>query len=501
MGTAFAAGDPMSQELAGWNPSTKSVDSDWLPNRGKVAARVRDLVRNDGWAAGGITRYLDSVVGADLRLSAKPDFRALGFDADWAAEFSDAVESEWRSWADDIQKYSDATRHSAMGGLFSLAFRHKLMEGDALALSHWLPERGGKYATTIQVVSPQRLSNPFGAPDSNALRGGVVRDEFGAATAYYFRNAHPGDSMMMGEGDFDWTRIERETSWGRPLVIHHFDREESGQTRGVGRLTPVVERLKMLSRYDKVELQAAVLNAILAAYIVSPFDHAMLENVLASGDDAELSAYQNERLEFHDNARVRLNGVRIPTLFPGEDIKGIDSTRPNTAFADFETQALRNVASGIGLSYEQLSADWSKTNYSSARAALLEVWRTFTRDRMEFTRSFCAPIYGLFLEELFDRGLVPLPAGAPDFWEEKTAYCRAKWIGPPRGWVDPMKEAGAAKLRMEVGLSTLEDEAAEQGKDWEEIIVQRARERKMWAENGLPDPQMTAVINTQEQDQ
>jgi len=40
------------------------------------------------------------------------------------------------------------------------------------------------------------------------------------------------------------------------------------------------------------------------------------------------------------------------------------------------------------------------------------------------------------------------------------AIMRARWIGPARGYVDPVKEAEAAALRMESMTSTLEDECA-----------------------------------------
>jgi capsid protein len=65
---------------------------------------------------------------------------------------------------------------------------------------------------------------------------------------------------------------------------------------------------------------------------------------------------------------------------------------------------------------------------------------------------------------------------APDFYENKAAYCRARWIGPGRGWIDPLKEAQAADMRMKIMVSTLEDECAEQGKDWEEVLEQYAEE-------------------------
>lgn len=483
---AYSSADTMSAELSGFHPAHQNIDSAWGPAREKTVSRVNDLVRNDGWASNGLTRYLDSVIGADLRLSAKPDYRALGLDADWAAEFSKAVEAEWRNWANDIDRYSDAERFSTIGGLFALAFRHKLMDGDALALAHWLPNRGGKYATTIQIVDPDRLSNPHGLSNSTSLTDGVERDQMGAAVAYWFRKRHPGDRVLDASDQFEWKKVSRQTRHGRRKVVHYFEKQEAGQARGVSKFAPIVERLKMLTKFDKVYLQSAVLNAVLAAVITSPHDHELIEQAVSGGH--ELNAYQTERAKFHKASPISFDGAIIPKLFPGESIEHLDSKRPDTAFADFEAQTLRNVAGGIGVSYEQLSNDWSKTNYSSARAALLEVWRSYYKERETFAQGFCSQIYALILEEMIDRGTVQLPENAPDFYSYKTAYCKAKWIGPARGWVDPLKEADAAQRRLEIGVSTLEDEAAEQGKDWEEIADQRKREQDKMAELGLTPP-------------
>ena len=49
-----------------------------------------------------------------------------------------------------------------------------------------------------------------------------------------------------------------------------------------------------------------------------------------------------------------------------------------------------------------------------------------------------------------------------------------------------VKEAQAAQIRMEAGLSTLQDECAEQGNDWQEVLEQQARETAMRRELGLP---------------
>ena len=56
---------------------------------------------------------------------------------------------------------------------------------------------------------------------------------------------------------------------------------------------------------------------------------------------------------------------------------------------------------------------------------------------------------------------------------------------PGRGWVDPVKEAQACQIRMEIGLSTLEAECASQGLDWEEVLEQRAREKNKIKKMGL----------------
>ena len=81
---------------------------------------------------------------------------------------------------------------------------------------------------------------------------------------------------------------------------------------------------------------------------------------------------------------------------------------------------------------------------------------------------------------------------APDFYENRYAYTRCKWIGPGRGWVDPVKEAQACQIRMDIGLSTLEAECAGQGLDWEEVLEQRAREKAKLAELGLTTEDLTS---------
>jgi lambda family phage portal protein len=501
--TAYDAADPWNRDMAGWRPWLGSPDTENNPYRDVVVARIRDLVRNDGWASGAVTKLVDAVIGGYVRLRAAPDWRFLrqfakGFDETWADEYATMVESRWRNYAEDaIGLWFDISRRMDFSSMTALAFRHRLVDGDEVAISHWEPERIGpgkaQYATCAQLVDPDRLSNPYLQPDMPNRRGGVDIDKYGAAIGYNFRRAHQAD-WFVPERAYTWERVERETPWGRPIVIHDFDSDRAATHRSVGGvLKPVLGRLRMLGHYDATELQSAVVNATLAAYIESPYDHSLIGDALESSvsgpQSREILAYQTGRDEFHGERPLQLNGARIPTLYPGEKINTINASRPGGNFKEFEAAVLRNISSAIaGLAAPQVSGDWTEVNYSSARAALLDAWKSMGRMRHRHTSRFCTPLYANWLEEDFERDELPLPAGAPDFIEARAAYAAARWMGPPRGWVDPLNERRGAVLGLDAGFSTLDQECAEQGLDWREVLQQRAREKREFERLGLPLP-------------
>ncbi len=493
--TPYDAADRMAPEMAGWFPWLGSPDTETTPYRDTAVARTRDLVRNDGWASGTVTRMQDATLGADFRLAAQPDYRALArrsnahFDAAWAKEFSDAAEAGWRAWAHDPSRYADVERSRTLPQLMRLAFRHLLVEGEALAVLPWRPDRvaygRARYATAVHLIDPDRLSNQNQVFDTLAMRGGVELDQDGAPAAYHIRRAHQGDWWAAGQS-VTWDRIPRETEWGRPWVVHCFEAERAGQHRPIGGVfTPVLARMRMLAQYDRVEMQAAIVNAIFGAYIESPFDAADVQASLEDQGD-QISQYQKLRSDFHQDRRLMAGNVRLAALYPGEKINTISASRPASAFDAFEGAMLRAIATATGNAFETVSGDYRGSSYSSARQATNEAWRSITRRRHDFGAGFCSPIYGALLEEMIDRGEVPLPAGAPDFAEARAEYARCRWMGPGRGWVDPTKEPEGSRMKIASGLSTLELEAADvAGLDWEENLDQLALERDEIRKRGL----------------
>jgi lambda family phage portal protein len=491
--------------MAEWMPYLYSPDGELNPYRDVITARMRDLVRNDGWASGAVTRILDNAVGANFHPIAKPDYRALtmlsgakGFDVKWAYEYSKALEAVYRTWANSQGRWCDVGRRLTIGQQLRVAFRHKLVDGDALGMMQYRLDRvepgRARYATCMQLIDPDRLSNPQMNFDQQSMRGGVEVDDDNAAVAYHIRRAHQGDWFSAGDS-VRWDRIERETEFGRPIIVHDFDSDRAGQHRGgVGILAPVMQRLKMLFRYDIAELDAALLNAIFGAWIESPFDDEFVEQALDGGE--KLNAYQQGRMDYHDEARIRIAGTggQLPKFYPGEEVKQLDAKRPSENFDKFEKAVLRNVASAAGMSAQQVSNDWSDVNYSSARGAMMEFWKTMERRKDDFAIGFGQPMFSCIVEEAHDLGELPLPAGAPPFEEFREAYARAKWIGPGRGWIDPVNEVKGAILGMDAALMDYDELCAQQGLDGDDMILARKHTLERFKEAGVSPPSWAGIM-------
>ncbi len=467
--TAHRGASHTASELRSWQPPKGSADSDLLPELDTLVSRSRDLVRNHGVASGAIQTLTDNIVGSGLRLAARPDYVVLGKTKEWADDWARQVESHFRTWAESTM--CDAANSLTFAGLTIQIFRSSMLNGEALALPLWLPNRGD-FATTLQLVEPDRLSNPNGEQDNQTLRGGIEIDKYGAPVAYWIKRTHPGDTFMLAEED-DWQRLPATTKFGRQRVLHIHDKERTGQTRGKPLLTSVLPLFKTLDHYERSELQAAVVNAMIAAFVETPLDNDAISD-LFGGD---VNDYMKARNEW----RLRLQSGAIIPVFPGDKVSAFTPSRPNSGYGQFVENVLRHIGTGLNLPFELLMKDFSKTNYSSARAALMEAWRFFSGRRQWLATYWARPVYALWLEEAINKGLID----APHFYQQKQAWTRSKWIGSGRGWIDPVKEAQASNIRMNIGLSTLEEECAAQGLDWEEVLEQRAREQAKQRELGL----------------
>lgn len=465
--TGYDAASLTARNLVAWQPPRRSADAEILPSLDRLVGRARDIDRNNPIARGARVTLVDNIVGTGPRLSPQPDYRLLGITKEAADEWAATMQSLYCSWWWTTKCHAGDTLTGDQ--LAQLALGATIMNGDTIALPLWLPERGDGYATKLQMVEGDRLSNPDGQSDTMTRRGGVELDEYGMPLGYWIRTTHPGDFLVSGVSSYGkWQFVPRKTEFGRLRVIHYFDAERAPQTRGKPLLTTILPQLKNIDRYTRAEIDAAVANAMIAGIITTPLDHESIVQLFSKDHAAYLKARS-------ENA-VRLEGGTIAALFPGDDFKSHIPGRPNSGFGTFVENIFRIAAVGADLNYELLTKDFSKTTYTSGRMALLEAWRAFNRRRDSFGTLWLDPIYALFAEEVIDAGKIQ----ADGFFDDpirRYAWLRCKWIFPGRGWVDPVKEATGAQIRLDSNLTTLEEECAQQGLFWRDVLDQRAAER------------------------
>ncbi|EOY4659050.1 phage portal protein, partial [Escherichia coli] len=146
-----------------------------------------------------------------------------------------------------------------------------------------------------------------------------------------------------------------------------------------------------------------------------------------------------------------------------------------------------------GVSYEQLSRNYSQMSYSTARASANESWAYFMGRRKFVASRQACQMFLCWLEEAIVRRVVTLPSKARfSFQEARSAWGNADWIGSGRMAIDGLKEVQEAVMLIEAGLSTYEKECAKRGEDYQEIFAQQVRETMERRAAGLKPPAWAA---------
>lgn len=485
VGGGMEGAERMSRELATWQPTIISPDQQVNPVKELIDARGRDSVQNDGYALGAVNTHRDNIVGSQYRLNAQPDYEVLGADEAWAEEFQRVVEPRFNLMSDSPECWFDASGTNTLTGLLRLAVGGFLFTGEVLGTVEWLRSSGRPFSTAIQMVSPSRLSNPDGLPDSRFLRRGVKRDLFGAPIGYHIRSVHPTewyDTRVM-----NWKYVPAKKPWGRRQVIHIIEQLQPDQTRGVADMVSVLKQMRMTKKFQDVVLQNAVVNASYAAAIESELPREAVFGAMGAGGPGVggmIEEYLSGLASYVGSAdNIKVDGVKMPHLYPGTKLSLKPMGTPGGVGTEFEESLLRHTAAALGLSYEQFSRDYTKTNYSSARASMAETWKFMQSRKKVVADRMATMIYTLWMEEEINAGRIPLPAGkdASIFYDPlmREALISCSWIGASRGQIDEKKETESAIMRINAGLSTYEAECARLGEDFRRIFKQRAREEEM----------------------
>jgi lambda family phage portal protein len=492
-----------SRELAAWSPIIRSADQDINWDKPQIDARAIDMTRNEGYALGAVNIHKDSIVGGQYVLNALPDWETLGATEAWAEEFQKVVETKFGLWGESAQNWPDASRINTFTSLVRLAVGIHTVCGEVLATAEWITAPGRAFKTAVQMVDVARLSNPYDQADHDDMRRGVRKDSYGAPLSYFIRTTFPNQIYAGGnyaQNPFVWKEVPIRKPWGRLQVVHIYEQMRPDQSRGVSDMVAVLKEMRMTKTFRDITLQNAVLQATYAASIESDLPADMIwEQMGVGADDGQLNTYLNQLAAYAGGAKgLAIDGVKIPHLFPGTKMKLQPAGTPGGVGTGFEESLQRHIAAALGLSYEEFSRDYTKTNYSSARASMLNTWKSMQSKKKNVADRFANAIYDLWLEEFINSGECPMPAGktASHFYEglNKEAYTNCDWIGASRGQIDELKETQAAVLRIQNNLSTYEDEISRGGKDFRRVFAQRKRENKIMQEDDLVNVAATTAV-------
>jgi lambda family phage portal protein len=495
--SSYAAASYDDPSLVGWYPHGGSADSDLLDELDTIVPRSRDLERNNGYVHGAKQTYCDNIIGHQLSVNPSPNREVLGWTPDQADAWSRQVRAQFETWFNQPTEI-DATMMQNGRELTVQALAGWFMNGDSLAVPLWRPTQFGRWNTRLQAVETDRVETPPFMTGRKTIRKGIEYDRVGAIKAIWVRKTHPGEGHMLSatsstaelvDGPYQYRRIPAFTPWGRRRFVMLMDKERPGQSRGRPMVTAIMREIRMAGHYTRTELQATIANSLVAGVLKSSLDPETAQSLFNSGTDRD----DYWRSSFAKYA-PKLKPGGILQLPLGADFESHVPGRPNQAFDAFMQSVLHNVAAGLGISYEVLAKDFSRTNYSSARATMLEVWRFFLSKRAWIEAQWLQPIYELWFEEAVNAGVI----SAPGYYENRHAYTRcSRWTMAGRGWVDPMKEAQGAQLRRRSRITNLKHECAEQGLDWRDVVDQAAIEEQYMREKGidfvLPEAQTVAT--------
>lgn len=472
---AYRTTSPNNKNTAGWVTSDGSADADTLADLPKLREQSRDLIRNEALPAGAINTVVTAVVGTGVVPQSRIDYEFLGINEEQAAQWERRAERIFAHWAESTA--CDAEGRLNFWKMQDLVQRSKLESGDVFAVRRYLPAPNRLVATSWQVIEADRVSTPSDKVSvlQDRIRAGIETDTSGKPAACYIAQRHPGELCTLLSTDY--TRIPFYDPAGAPMVLHIARRLRPSQTRGVPYLAPVIELLKQLGRYTEAEVTAAVISGMFSVFVKTPAAGTAGSPIQSMQFNGGLPGVVGSQPLPQGNKVSKLQSGIIMDLLPGEEIQIAEAKRPSTAFDPFVLALLRQIGAALEIPFEILIRHFT-ASYSASRAALLEAWRFFLRERDALVSDFCRPVWEAVITEAIAAGLLD----APEFFTDplkREAYLAADWVGQSAPQIDPVKEANAAKLWNELGVLSLQDISAAQGRDFDRTIRQIAKERRL----------------------
>lgn len=426
---AYAAGR-RDHRTKGWQTAGTSGTAEAM-GAADVRARVRALMRDNGYAVKALNSLVDHVVGTGI-LGTPKGKRAATLWSEWQAQ-------------------ADFDGHHDWHGLQALALRAMFTDGDVLIVrkrAGWMGGPPSVVPLQLQVLEADYLDTG----KTGALAGGgeidrgIEYDADGRKVAYWLFRTHPGDMTLRVRNGWLSDRVPAED------VIQLFDRVRPGQDRGVSVFAPAVMTFHELQMYMEAERVRKRIESCLAGFITSDDDNI---SAAADGQVDEKAAPGLLVEKFIPGMLMRLRG--------GEDVK-LTAPMAASGIGEFTTVQLREIAAGCGVMYEMLTGDFSHVNYSSWRAGN----HGFQRRIESWQWLLAVPLMCARVERWWNEA-----AGHGNLLSRPAVF---SWEPPGFVSVDPYKDAQADLLNLRNGTVLPSELAARRGWNYIEFLAQYAQD-------------------------
>lgn len=394
--------------------------------------RTRYEVANNSYAKGIVLTLANDVIGTGPRL------QMLTVDH----EANRRIERAFDQWA----------RAVSLAAKLRTMRMARAVDGEAFAIL----TNNRKLPTSIQLdlrlVEADQISTPeLIVPMPNAIDG-IVFDEAMNPVTYHVLKEHPGDTRLVS--------IEYD-SVPAASVIHLFRVDRPGQGRGVPDLTPALPLFAQLRRYTLAVLGAAETAADFAGILYTD---------APAGGEAD-AAEPFEPIELESRALMTMPG--------GWKMSQMHAEQPATTYAEFKRCVLSEIARCLNMPYNIAAGDSSSYNYASGRLDHQTYYKSIRVDQDHIESIALDRVLLAWLDEAVRiPGLLPEGLGPFIDWPHE-------WFWDGEEHVDPLKEANAQSVRLQSNTTTLANEYARSGQDWETQLRQRAKEVALMRELGI----------------
>lgn len=347
-----------------------------------------------------------------------------------------------RTWLRDgevLMQHIVGPKSGLTHGLESIAYSYELIEPDLLPLDD-------EY---------RALSSSSRALRTSKIRQGIEFNQWNRPVAYHLLKQHPGelDEVMRDSLSAETKRVPADRMSHIKLV------KRINQARGVSIFHNVIRRLDDIQEIEESERVAARVAAAIAAVIIKGEPM-----VYQAPDSDQEGAYREIDIE---------PGMIFDDLQPGEDVRPVGSSRPNTEIIPFIGAQLKRAAGGLNVSDSSLSKDYDGT-YSAQRQELVEQHRLYTPLWHQFVTQSELPKYTNFLRAIQLSGALVLPGNVNRDTLEDVVYTQ-----PVIPWIDPLKEADGWEKLILIGAETKQNARRMRGHNPRQIERQLSREEPL----------------------